>query len=85
MAAQDVTGQSFQLTQEFAHRQLLTPLAVQLLSTLSLSQAEVDAVVAARMAANPLLVAGPPRRCRWCASVLQLGRCPRCAGPVALA
>ena len=85
MAEQDVSAHSVQLTQEFAHRQLMSPLAIQLLSTLSLSQAEVDAVVAARIAANPLLVAGPPRRCRWCASVLQVGRCPRCAGPVALA
>ena len=85
MVKQDVSAQSVQLTHELAHRQLLTPLAIQLLSTLSLSQAEIDAVVAARMAANPLLVAGPPRRCRWCASVLRGGRCPRCAGPVTLA
>ena len=73
------------MAQELAHRQLLTPLAVQVLSTLALSQADVDALVTARMAANPLLVAGPPRRCRWCASLLRLGRCPRCAGPVPLA
>jgi RNA polymerase sigma-54 factor len=76
--------QSVQLTQDFAQRQLLSPLAIQLLSTLVLSQADMDAFVAARMAANPLLVAGPPRRCRWCASVLRIGRCPRCAGPVVL-
>jgi RNA polymerase sigma-54 factor len=80
-----VTAQSVQVTQEFAHRQLLSPLAIELLSTLSLGQAEVDAVIAARVAANPLLVAGPPRRCRWCASLLRAGCCPRCAGPVALA
>ena len=48
MVEQGVTAQSVQFTQELAHRQLLSPLAIQLLSTLSLTQAEVDAVVAAR-------------------------------------
>ena len=73
-----------QMTQELAHRQLLSPLAVQVLASLTLTQVEVDALVAARVAANPLLVAGHPRRCRWCAAALQSGRCPRCTGSVPL-
>jgi DNA-directed RNA polymerase specialized sigma54-like protein len=73
-----------QLTQEFAHRQVLSPLAVQVLASLTLTQAELESLVAARLAANPVLVAGTPRRCRWCACTLQLGRCPRCAGHVTL-
>jgi len=79
-----VPAPSVLLVQEFAHRQFLSPLAIQVLSTLALSQADVDALVTARVAANPLLIAGPPRRCRWCACLLRAGRCPRCAGPVVL-
>lgn len=78
------SGPGLQMTQDVAHRQLLSPLAVQVLASLALSQAQVDALVAARVEANPLLVAGRPRRCRWCARALQLGRCPQCAGRAAL-
>ena len=78
------SGPGLQMTQDVAHRQLLSPLAVQVLASLALSQAQVDALVAARVEANPLLVAGRPRRCRWCARALQLGRCPQCAARAAL-
>jgi RNA polymerase sigma-54 factor len=78
------SGPGLQMAQEVAHRQLLSPLTVQVLASLALSQAQMDALVAARIAANPLLVAGPPRRCRWCARALRLGRCPQCSGRAAL-
>jgi RNA polymerase sigma-54 factor len=78
------SGPGLQLTQEVTHQQLLSPLAVQVLASLALSQAQIDALVAARVEANPLLVAGPPRRCRWCARTLRLGRCPQCAGRITL-
>jgi RNA polymerase sigma-54 factor len=74
------SGPDLRMTQDVAHRQLLSPLAVQVLASLALSQAQVDALVDARVEANPLLVAGPPRRCRWCARALTLGRCPQCSG-----
>ncbi|MBO3095190.1 RNA polymerase factor sigma-54 [Cellulomonas dongxiuzhuiae] len=58
----------------------LTTVARQLLDVLAATQADVDADVDARVAANPVLVRGTPRRCRWCASPLRRGRCPTCSG-----
>ena len=58
----------------------LTTVARQLLDVIAATQAEVDATVDARVAANPALVRGTPRRCRWCASALRGGRCPVCSG-----
>lgn len=65
--------------------QALSPLAIQVLRLLSLSQADIDVVVAAGVSANPILSAGPPVRCRWCAERLRFGRCPRCTGNAPLA
>ncbi|HLZ36602.1 MAG TPA: hypothetical protein VKP64_02335 [Mycobacteriales bacterium] len=75
-------GVRFEL--ELGQRPLLSPVAVQVLALLPLSQAGLDEMVAARVAANPALTVGPPRRCRWCASRLEGGRCMRCAGYPAL-
>ncbi|UZN03475.1 hypothetical protein [Cellulomonas sp. S1-8] len=58
----------------------LSVVARQLLDVLTATQADVDAGVEARVAANPVLVRGSPRRCRWCASALRGGRCPTCSG-----
>jgi RNA polymerase sigma-54 factor len=80
MAAEAAASRfGLRMTEEFGHQQLLSPMAVQVLASLALNQTEVDALVAARAAENPLLVVGPPRRCRWCARGLRLGRCPQCA------
>lgn len=65
---------------ELSQHGALTPVARQLLDVLAATQADVDGLVDARVAANPLLVRGPPRRCRWCASPLRAGRCPTCSG-----
>jgi RNA polymerase sigma-54 factor len=59
---------------------VLSPLAVQVLRLLHFTQAEVDAVVAAQVDRNAVLVAGAPRRCRWCAGWIRGGRCPGCVG-----
>jgi len=58
----------------------LTTVARQVLDALAATQAEIDATVDARVADNPLLVRGTPRRCRWCACALHDGRCPACSG-----
>lgn len=78
-------GVELHVTQETDLRQALSPLAVQVLHFLSLTQPDVDAVVAAGLSTNPVLITGPPSRCRWCAERLRSGRCPRCAGTAQLA
>lgn len=65
---------------ELVQRFQLTGTAQQLIAMLASSQADVDAAVDARVDANPALVRRAPRRCRWCASALQGGRCPACSG-----
>jgi len=69
---------SLQLEQASVPLQLLSPLAIEVLALLPLNGAELDAAVAQRVESNPLLAAGAVRRCRWCATRLADGACPRC-------
>ena len=66
--------------QELRPEHSLSALGVQTIAWLARSQAEVDALVAAAVTANPCLSAGVPRRCRWCAGVVRGGCCFQCAG-----
>ncbi len=62
----------------------LSALAVQVLQFLHLPQESVDQLVADELRSNPLLVRGPPRRCRWCSRPLSGERCPACDGDLPL-
>src|SRR3954470_3868212 len=63
---------------EFTQRMRLAPASVAVLSMLSLPQGDLDEFIAARVATNPLLERGAPRRCRWCAAPAYGGRCVAC-------
>jgi RNA polymerase sigma-54 factor len=68
---------------ELTQRMRLAPASVAVLSVLSLPQGDLDEFIAARVATNPLLERGAPRRCRWCAAPAYGGRCAACGpGPV---
>ena len=68
---------------ELTQRMRLAPAAVAVLSVLSLPQGDLDELIAARVATNPLLERGAPRRCRWCSAPAYGGRCGACGpGPV---